>query len=103
MIMFKTECLECHRVEYELGRNANPQKLMQMIQRLVADGHHYCYRCKSHKIKFSQIKWKDYQALLVKFPLKKVIRTEKTIEQLLAMEGEWVTNQYPADPDLKED
>jgi len=99
--VFKTECLDCHRKEYELGRNANPQKLAWMIQRLVAQGHHYCYRCKSHNIKFSQIKWKDYQVLLVKFPHKKVLRTEKTVEELLAMEGEWVGNPLPTDPDLK--
>jgi calcineurin-like phosphoesterase family protein len=75
---------------------------MQMIQTSVASGYHYCHRCKSHNIKFAQIKWKDYQALLAKFPQKKVVETEKSIEQLLMMEGEWVGNPYPTDPALKE-
>jgi calcineurin-like phosphoesterase family protein len=76
---------------------------MWMIQKLVAQGYHWCHRCKSHNIKFAQIKWKDYQAILVKFPQKKVVETEKSIEQLLKMEGEWVSNPYPTDPDLKEE
>lgn len=99
--MFMTICLKCGRIEYSLRMGNNIQKLMQMIQRSVEKGAHWCPSCNSHQIKFSQIKWKDYQLLLKKFPNKTVVSSKKSIEQLLAMEGEWITSSLPTDPDLE--
>lgn len=38
---------------------------------------------------------KDLVALIRKFPLKKVLRTFKTNEQLLALDSDWVRTSYP--------
>jgi hypothetical protein len=58
-----------------------------------------CPKCKGD-VKMREIPFKDIIRLTEKFPLKKVVRTFKSVDDLMVLDDdwEWVKSSYPDEP-----
>lgn len=80
--MFVCTCDKCGWKDYRLHTS---QAQLNLLRNMGEQGTLTCYHCQKGNMIVKQLKWKDIQKLHKKFPNKKALFTNLTVEELLAL------------------
>lgn len=94
-------CDKCGMVEYRLKAAEEEKKAVRRMLAPKNQKEMKCRNCNKSNLTFVVMSDYNHARLLKKFRNKRVIFTQKTIEELLTVEYKWRNTSSPDDPDRK--
>ena len=87
-------CEKCGHKDYRLNAS---QQFLNILRSTSEKGIFTCYHCHKGNMTVKQLKWKDIKQIVKKFPNKKAIFTNLSVEDLLKLDDD-----FSSDPNVKD-